>query len=83
MCGIAGIISNNKRDVISKMTEVLVHRGPDEDGYYHDDTISLGQRRLSIIDLDSGKQPCPQGGRRHQPDQPGRVRTESHAPVQP
>jgi asparagine synthase (glutamine-hydrolysing) len=57
MCGIAGILSPDKRDVISKMTEVLYHRGPDENGYYHDDFISLGQRRLSIIDLVNGQQP--------------------------
>ena len=57
MCGIAGIISPNKKEAIKQMTEVLIHRGPDEDGYYHDDVISLGQRRLSIIDLDGGRQP--------------------------
>jgi asparagine synthase (glutamine-hydrolysing) len=39
------------------MTDVLCHRGPDEEGYYHDDHISLGQRRLSIIDLAGGRQP--------------------------
>ena len=57
MCGIAGILSPDKHDVITKMTEVLTHRGPDEHGYYHDDFISLGQRRLSIIDLAGGRQP--------------------------
>ncbi len=57
MCGIAGIISPDKSDAITKMTEVLSHRGPDEDGYYHDDFISLGHRRLSIIDLTKGRQP--------------------------
>jgi asparagine synthase (glutamine-hydrolysing) len=57
MCGIAGIISNNKRQAIAKMTEVMTHRGPDEEGYYHDDVISIGQRRLSIIDLAGGTQP--------------------------
>lgn len=57
MCGIAGIISPDKRDVIFKMTEVLTHRGPDDSGYYHDDLISLGHRRLSIVDLVTGKQP--------------------------
>jgi asparagine synthase (glutamine-hydrolysing) len=57
MCGIAGIISNNKRQAITKMTEVMTHRGPDEEGYYHDDVISIGQRRLSIIDLAGGTQP--------------------------
>ena len=35
----------------------MTHRGPDEEGYYHDDIISLGQRRLSIIDLANGTQP--------------------------
>ena len=57
MCGIAGIISPDNRDAITKMTEVLSHRGPDEHGYYHDDFISLGQRRLSIIDITKGRQP--------------------------
>lgn len=57
MCGIAGVVSENAPDVIAKMTEVLTHRGPDEYGYYHDDCISLGHRRLSIIDLSTGRQP--------------------------
>ena len=57
MCGIAGVISPNKKHVITDMTKVMIHRGPDEEGYYHDDVISLGQRRLSIIDLDGGRQP--------------------------
>lgn len=57
MCGITGIISPKRRESIIPMTEILSHRGPDEDGYYHDDVISIGQRRLSIIDLESGTQP--------------------------
>ena len=57
MCGIAGILSPDKQNVITKMTDVLSHRGPDEEGYYYDNFISLGQRRLSIIDLATGKQP--------------------------
>lgn len=57
MCGIAGIISENKREAIQRMNKVLAHRGPDEEGYYHDDILSLGQRRLSIIDLANGTQP--------------------------
>lgn len=57
MCGIAGIMSPGKKEAINRMTEVMIHRGPDEEGYYHDDNISLGQRRLSIIDLDGGRQP--------------------------
>ncbi len=39
------------------MTDVLAHRGPDDSGFYHDDYIALGQRRLSIIDLNTGRQP--------------------------
>ena len=57
MCGITGIISSNKQEAINKMTQILIHRGPDEGGYYHDDIISLGQRRLSIIDISGGRQP--------------------------
>lgn len=59
MCGIAGILAPYGREVISTMTEVMKHRGPDGEGYYHDDFISLGQRRLSIIDLSTGRQPIP------------------------
>lgn len=59
MCGIAGFISNdkNKKDLIKKMTDKIIHRGPDAEGYYTDDNIALGHRRLSIIDLSSGDQP--------------------------
>jgi asparagine synthase (glutamine-hydrolysing) len=39
------------------MCDVIEHRGPDDSGYYVDDTISIGMRRLSIIDLAGGKQP--------------------------
>jgi len=55
MCGIAGF---NFRDrvLLQKMVEKLSHRGPDEKGYFLDD-VSLGHSRLSIIDLQSGKQP--------------------------
>lgn len=62
MCGIAGIISSKKDDIIlpnilHKMTDVLCHRGPDDSGYYFDEGIGLGHRRLSIIDLKRGHQP--------------------------
>ena len=45
------------QDAITAMTEVMTHRGPDEHGYYQDDDIALGQRRLSIVGLSSGRQP--------------------------
>lgn len=57
MCGIAGIMGSNRVDAIKKMTDIMIYRGPDDSGYYHDDDISLGQRRLSIIDINHGRQP--------------------------
>lgn len=63
MCGIAGIYNIDDRDHISmdadmkKMTSCLTHRGPDDHGYYIDDKIALGHRRLNIIDLETGHQP--------------------------
>lgn len=57
MCGIAGF---NWPDLptIQAMTDSLRHRGPDDEGFYVDDAISLGHRRLAIIDLsDLGHQP--------------------------
>jgi len=61
MCGIAGILSDydssERRDRILRMTDSILHRGPDSQGFYHDDRISLGQRRLSIIDINGGQQP--------------------------
>lgn len=57
MCGIAGILSPSARAAIEPMTEALLHRGPDGSGYYRDEAIALGQRRLSIIDLETGDQP--------------------------
>lgn len=57
MCGIAGVTGPGRRIAVRKMTDALAHRGPDDSGFYCDDKIALGQRRLSIIDLSSGKQP--------------------------
>ena len=55
MCGIAGIVSKNNiidKSQIQLMTEKMTHRGPDATGYWYSNTISLGHKRLSIIDLD-------------------------------
>ncbi len=65
MCGIAGFFSFkeehrsdfSKREIIGKMTEEIIHRGPDGNGFYIDELIALGMRRLSIIDLEKGWQP--------------------------
>lgn len=61
MCGIAGSV-NFKGKLISEnmlkaMTETMTHRGPDDAGYFRDAHVALGFRRLSIIDLASGRQP--------------------------
>lgn len=53
MCGIAAILSPDKSDhaLIEAMTDTMSYRGPDNRGFFHDGMVSLGHRRLSIIDL--------------------------------
>ena len=57
MCGICGFTGEvlNKSKVIENMAEIITHRGPDDSGYFVDKDISMGFRRLSIIDVESGK----------------------------
>jgi asparagine synthase (glutamine-hydrolysing) len=60
MCGFVGFVSKTKakKKVIKDMMETISHRGPDSDGLYSDSNVTLGFRRLSIIDLsDLGSQP--------------------------
>lgn len=63
MCGIAGFINFSGHDPaytkarLKRMTDTLAHRGPDDEGFYVDDYAALGHRRLSIIDLEGGRQP--------------------------
>lgn len=59
MCGFCGFTGEvvNRDEVLRQMTERITHRGPDSDGYYTDDMVAMGFRRLSIIDLDAGHQP--------------------------
>ena len=77
MCGICGIVNfDNRRiseEILKKMTRVIKHRGPDDEGYYINAkckmpassadrqnvkcNIGLGVKRLSIIDLETGHQP--------------------------
>ncbi len=64
MCGIAGqvVLSGNPvdRELLERMSALLVHRGPDGDGIYIDGNVGLAHRRLAIIDLsDAGRQPMP------------------------
>lgn len=64
MCGFVGVLRTEpgKSDRYDhsdfvKRNQIITHRGPDDEGYYTDESISLGFRRLSIIDLESGHQP--------------------------
>ena len=59
MCGICGKVNKHKINpaAIRLMADTLTHRGPDDEGFYFDNIIGMGHRRLSIIDLKSGKQP--------------------------
>lgn len=61
MCGIAGIISKNienvQIDIVQTMLDALKHRGPDGVGLFQDQSVAMGMRRLSIIDLEGGWQP--------------------------
>ena len=67
MCGINGYLSNSNfehfliEDKLKIMNDTIIHRGPDQDGFFIDNSsdckIGMAMRRLSIIDLSSGKQP--------------------------
>ncbi len=62
MCGICGKIYFDaarpvEPEILKEMARLLNHRGPDEDGYHIKGNVGLGHRRLSIIDLVSGRQP--------------------------
>jgi asparagine synthase (glutamine-hydrolysing) len=62
MCGIAGIVRFDPRDVVDearlkRMRDVLRHRGPDGEGLWIDGPVGLGHRRLSIVDVAGGQQP--------------------------
>src|SRR6478735_7746738 len=67
MCGIAGFVespsalhpltADSARDLAHRMCDAIRHRGPDDEGVLVDDGVSLGMRRLSIIDLSTGHQP--------------------------
>lgn len=61
MCGIAGFIGRERdtarREDIRRMTQTIIHRGPDEEGIYARANVGMGMRRLSIIDLATGSQP--------------------------
>lgn len=57
MCGITGYAGINNEQLLHSMCDIMIHRGPDDSGYYTDHHIGLAMRRLSIIDLKTGHQP--------------------------
>lgn len=62
MCGICGIaaakvLPDGTYNIVQRMTQQMLHRGPDSDGFYQSAHVELGFRRLSIIDLSTGDQP--------------------------
>ena len=58
MCGIFGVVSQKiDESHLKKATNLLAHRGPDDSGFFIEDGVGLGHRRLSIIDLEGGHQP--------------------------
>ncbi|SEP97537.1 asparagine synthase (glutamine-hydrolysing) [Virgibacillus subterraneus] len=64
MCGFIGILRNNPgkpndvyKNIFREQNNIMSHRGPDDEGYFHDDFVSFGFRRLSIIDIEYGAQP--------------------------
>src|SRR5437588_13000094 len=60
MCGICGVAGGDPargRELVERMSAAMVHRGPDDEGIAQVDGVSLGMRRLSIIDLAGGHQP--------------------------
>ncbi len=64
MCGFIGVIrkepqwqTDRQRGLFQQMNHVIEHRGPDDEGYYEDEYVRFGFRRLSIIDLENGHQP--------------------------
>ena len=62
MCGVCGVLNFNGEEVspllLKRMTDSIAHRGPDGEGWYRNQNIGLGHRRLAIIDLSpAGNQP--------------------------
>ncbi len=61
MCGIVGFVDKKEKKeklkIIKEMANEIIHRGPDGEGYYADQNVALGHRRLSIIDIKGGSQP--------------------------
>src|ERR1700722_2849827 len=62
MCGVCGVFHSERarqvnRDMLVRMNQQIVHRGPDDDGFLVEENVGLAMRRLSIIDIQTGHQP--------------------------
>lgn len=58
MCGIVGYFGKGNKEILARMTGVISYRGPDDEGFFVDNRVGLGQRRLSIVDVSpAGRQP--------------------------
>ncbi len=57
MCGICGFFGFEDKELIKKMLDSIAHRGPDDEGIFVDKDASIGNRRLSIVDISGGHQP--------------------------
>ena len=57
MCGIVGYSGKNENDLLKKMGKMILHRGPDGEGIFQNEFVSLLNRRLAIVDLAGGQQP--------------------------
>jgi asparagine synthase (glutamine-hydrolysing) len=60
MCGICGMTNLKRRpsrELLKQINDQIVHRGPDNEGFYTDAICGLAMRRLSIVDLVTGHQP--------------------------
>ena len=60
MCGFTGFYSetiDKRKTIIKEMNDKIIHRGPDSEGYYCDEYVAFGFRRLSFVDVEKGSQP--------------------------
>src|SRR5215471_19313428 len=57
MCGITGFVGLDDDALLHEMCASIAHRGPDDEGFYRAPNVGLGMQRLSVIDLETGRQP--------------------------
>jgi asparagine synthase (glutamine-hydrolysing) len=69
MCGIVGFVNADgrqaDREILGRMNDAIIHRGPDDDGIFVHESLAIGMRRLAIIDIGGGHQPMFSSDRRY------------------